>query len=198
MTPPEAIPSARRQELLEAAYAYALRTGLTGLSLRPLAEAIGSSPRVLLYLFGSKDGLIRALLARARTEELAHIEQLPTGELHETARELWRWLAADTHRGLLTLWVESYSRSLTDPDGPWSDFARDTVTDWLTLLATAQPPALRDTAPALARRTLLLAVLRGALLDLLATGDTARTTEAVHLHLSTHPESPPSQPCEND
>lgn len=181
MTDPEANPSARRQELLEAAYAHALRNGLGGLSLRPLAEEIRSSPRVLLYLFGSKDGLIRALLARARAEELEHLERLAQdgpGDLRTVALDLWRWLSEDAHRGLLTLWLESYSHSLTDPDGPWSGFARETVTDWLALLSTAQPPA------SLADRTLTLAVLRGALLDLLATGDTARVTEAVHRHLS--------------
>ena len=62
--------SARREELLERAYGYALEHGLASLSLRPLAEAIGSSPRVLLFLFGSKDGLVRALLERARADEL--------------------------------------------------------------------------------------------------------------------------------
>ncbi|MEU1518382.1 TetR/AcrR family transcriptional regulator [Streptomyces sp. NPDC005811] len=189
MTRSEPTPSPRRQELLDAAYAYALRGGLGALSLRPLAEAIGSSPRVLLYLFDSKDGLIRALLARARTDELAHISRLaderdgPEG-LQPTARALWAWLSDDSHRALLTLWVESYARSLMDPDGPWAGFARDTVGDWLELLAAGQPPAARDTEAALAQRTLVLAVLRGALLDLLATGDTARTTAAVHLQLA--------------
>jgi hypothetical protein len=50
--------------------------------------------------------------------------------------------------------------------------------------AEAQPAAERDTAAGLATRTLVLAVLRGALLDLLATGDTARVTAAVHQQLS--------------
>src|SRR2546421_11622786 len=59
-------PSPRRQELLELAYRHVLDTGLTDMSLRPLATAIGSSPRVLLFLFGSKDNLIRCLLAKAR------------------------------------------------------------------------------------------------------------------------------------
>ncbi|MFD7499303.1 TetR/AcrR family transcriptional regulator [Streptomyces sp. NPDC059832] len=189
MTRSESNPSPRRQELLEAAYAYALRSGLGELSLRPLAEEIQSSPRVLLYLFGSKEGLIRSLLARARADELSHIQQLtgsqdePEG-LQSVACELWRWLSADAHRGLLTLWVESYARSLIDPDGPWADFARDTVSDWLALLAAGQPAALRDTEAALTQRTLVLAVLRGALLDLLATGDATRTTAAVHLQLA--------------
>ncbi|RVC88911.1 TetR/AcrR family transcriptional regulator, partial [Mesorhizobium sp. M2A.F.Ca.ET.017.03.2.1] len=64
-------PSLRRAELLDASYAYVLDHGLNGLSLRPLAAAIGSSPRVLLYLFGSKEKLLRELLVRARTEQIA-------------------------------------------------------------------------------------------------------------------------------
>jgi AcrR family transcriptional regulator len=60
--------SARKRQLLDAAYDYVIERGLTELSLRPLAEAIGSSPRVLLYLFGSKDDLVQALLARARAD----------------------------------------------------------------------------------------------------------------------------------
>jgi hypothetical protein len=85
---------------------------------------------------------------------------------------------------LLTLWAEGYTRSLVHPAGPWADFAQRTVHDWLDILAAAQPARLRRTARGAAERTLLLAVLRGALLDLLATGDVARTTAAVQAHLS--------------
>ncbi|KND26069.1 TetR/AcrR family transcriptional regulator [Streptomyces acidiscabies] len=178
-TPP---PSARRTELLEAAYRYALTHGLTDLSLRPLAEAIGSSPRVLLFLFGNKDGLVRALLARARTDELALLDRLrhpaPAG-LVPAVEQVWTWLAAKEHRPLLRLWAEAYTRSLVQPDGPWSGFARTTVEDWLDVLADCQPPSERSTQNAATHRTLALAVLRGALLDLLATNDEPRLTEAV-------------------
>jgi hypothetical protein len=85
---------------------------------------------------------------------------------------------------LLTLWAEGYTRSLVHPAGPWADFAQRTVNDWLDILAAAQPARLRRTARGAAERTLLLAVLRGALLDLLATGDVARTTAAVQAHFS--------------
>jgi AcrR family transcriptional regulator len=184
---PEPTFSARRDELLDLAYAYVLEHGLTNLSLRPLASAIGSSPRVLLFLFGSKDGLVRALLARARADELELLARTRQDEsddgLAAVARELWSWLAADDHRALLTLWVEGYARSLLEPDGPWADFARATVEDWLDLLAGAQPPARRSSRAAEVERTRVLAVLRGALLDLLATGDTDRTTAAVHREL---------------
>ena len=87
--------SARKRELLEAAYGYVLGNGLADMSLRPLAKAIGSSPRVLLFLFGSKEGLIRALLARAREDELGYLGAL-RGSLGmaATEREIWSWLAA--------------------------------------------------------------------------------------------------------
>ena len=182
-------PTIRATELLELAYAYALEHGLADMSLRPLAKAIGSSPRVLLYLYGSKEGLIRALLARARIDELEFLNQTPKPRdlgpdgLTVVAERLWSWLAADDHRALLMLWVEGYARSLVDPDGPWGTFARDTVNDWLKVLAAAQPRSERNTATGRAKRTLVLAVLRGALLDLLATGDVARTTSAAHVAL---------------
>lgn len=175
--------SARKQELLEAAYEYVLGNGLADMSLRPLAKQIGSSPRVLLFLFESKEGLIRAILARAREEELRYLDGLRGGNgLAAAGRDVWAWLADPGHRALLALWVEGYARSLLGEPGPWADFGRDTVRDWLDLLAERQAPG-KDAADTEAERTLLLAVLRGALLDLLATGDTERVSRAVNRHL---------------
>jgi AcrR family transcriptional regulator len=185
MPGPDPAPSARREELLDLAYRYAQEHGLAGLSLRPLAAAIGSSPRVLLFLFGSKDGLTRALLARARADELAFLEGVRAHDgLVGTGRRVWQWLADESHRAVLQLWVEAYARSLVEPDGPWAEFARRTVDDWLRVLAAAQPAGERHTAAGETRRTAVLAVLRGALLDLLATGDVARTSAAVHAQLA--------------
>lgn len=180
------MPSARQAELLDAAYAYVLEHGIAEVSLRPLAAAIGSSPRVLLYLFGSKDGLVRALLARARADELGMLrssEMTAGDDLASAVRRTWVWLCAPEHRSLLVLWSESYVRSLVDPDGPWAGFAQQTVADWLDVLAAAQPVQDRQSADGLAERTLALAVLRGALLDLLATGDERRASAAVDLYL---------------
>jgi AcrR family transcriptional regulator len=176
--------SLRRDQLLERAYAYALEHGVADLSLRPLAAAVGSSPRVLLFLFGSKAELVQALLARARQDELALLDRaremtVSTGEEVldplEVVAELWEWLAAEERRALLKLWVEGYARSLIEPDGPWSGFASATVADWLDLLGALIPDA--------ALGTLILAVLRGAMLDLLATGELDRVSAAIERQL---------------
>ncbi|MET8796104.1 TetR/AcrR family transcriptional regulator [Nocardia sp. NPDC004568] len=185
MADSDATPSARQTELLEAAYRYVLAHGLAEMSLRPLATAIGTSPRVLLYLFGSKEGLVRALLARARAEELALLAAVdvpadpPHDRLPRVAAALWAWLSDPARRALLTLWLEGYVRSLVEPSGPWADFARETVADWLEVLAAAQPARIRQSDAGRAERTRVLAVLRGALLDLLATGADDRVGAAV-------------------
>ncbi|WP_335985589.1 TetR/AcrR family transcriptional regulator [Glycomyces sp. MUSA5-2] len=178
MTLDRTSPSARRTELLEAAYAYVLAHGLSDMSLRPLAAAVGSSPRVLLFLFGSKDGLIRELLARARADELALLGRLdePAG-LAAAVERLWDWLADPEHRPMLRLWTEAYTRSLVEPDGAWAGFAKATVDDWLAVLAACEPGA--DEADL----TLALAVLRGSLIDLIATGDEERTGRGVRRHV---------------
>ena len=189
MVSEDAPPSARQAELLELAYRYAVQRGRTDLTLRPVAAAIGSSPRVLLYLFGSKDGLIRALLARSRLDEIAMLAELrqvglaPGMGLRAAASTVWSWLAEEARRPLLRLWVDGYARSLSEPDGPWAGFGLATVEDWLALLADFQPAAERDTEAGLTERSLVLAVLRGALLDLLASDDVARTTAAVDRYL---------------
>jgi AcrR family transcriptional regulator len=158
-----------------------LEHGAADLSLRPLAAAVSSSPRVLLFLFGSKAELVQAILARAREDELELLDQVRAAGadsgLIAVATELWGWLSADEHRGLLTLWVEGYARSLIDPSGPWAGFASRTVADWLEVLAGTGTSGEVDP-------TAVLAVLRGALLDLLATGDLERTTQAVNRQLA--------------
>jgi AcrR family transcriptional regulator len=169
----------RREELLEGCYQYVLEHGLSGLSLRPLAQAVGSSPRVLLYLFGSKDGLVRELLARARRYELEALEGVHGDGLDAVTATLWEWLSAPQHRRLLILWVDAYARSLVAPHGPWAGFARQTVEDWQEVLARSQPADVRGTQSGAAERTRTLALLRGGLLDLLATGDERRVGGAV-------------------
>src|SRR4051812_43798704 len=140
-------PSARYAELLELAYDYVLEHGLVGLSLRPLAEAIGSSPGVLMFLFESKDGLVRALLARSRTAELELLAQVRAagGGAAQAVGRLWDWLADPRHPGLLRLWGEGYGPALLAPGGPRRGVAPGGVAGWVGPLGGVPrpPPAPR-------------------------------------------------------
>jgi AcrR family transcriptional regulator len=177
-------PSSRRTELFDASYAYVLDHGLNALSLRPLAAAIGSSPRVLLYLFGSKENLLRELLARARREQIAQMTSALNAvggndEFDEFAARLWNWLSAPEQRAMVRLTYEAFMLSLSREPGPWAGFAGESARDWLDLLIDAQPHVPR--AAAEARATRVLATIRGLLIDLLACGDSERVAAAARL-----------------
>jgi len=175
--------SPRRRELARRAYEYVLEHGLAELSLRPLAEAIGTSAGVLMFLFGSKDGMVRAILAEARADELAMLDEVrgasSDADLAAVAGNVWAWLAGPEHARLLTLWVEAYGRSLTATEGPLAGFGAQTVHDWLGMLGGKQDAGHGSgdsTEPLLS--TAVLALLRGSMLDLLATGERERVDAA--------------------
>jgi AcrR family transcriptional regulator len=155
-------PSRRAARLAQAAE-YVLEHGLAGLSLRPLARALDTSPRMLLYDFKSKERLIHEILAEIRRRE----EGLLEAEVR-SLEDVWRWIAAPEREPFLRLFFETYVHELG------SEQARPLVEDWLEFLQGRWTPPV-DAATA----TLMVAVVRGLLLDRLATGDTRRTDEAL-------------------
>jgi AcrR family transcriptional regulator len=177
------VSSARRIELLEACYRYALDHGLAGVSLRPLAAAVGSSPRVLLYLFGSKDQLIRDVLAHIRHRDIAELTAVlgtvdPIGvDTFETAAQrMWDWLSAPEQRPMVRLNYEAFQRSVAHDPGPWAGFGAESIGDWRDLLARRLPDLPAEAAHVRATRT--LALIRGLLLELLADADPGRIAAA--------------------
>ena len=67
----------RREDLLDQVTDHVLSQGLIGLTLRPLAAAIGTSDRMLIYHFGSRDALVSAVVARATDRGVAEVDALP-------------------------------------------------------------------------------------------------------------------------
>ena len=168
-----------------------LEHGLAGMSLRPLAQADRQQPAgaaVPVRLQGRPGPRAAGAGARRRARRLhpGH-RRRPRGR---TARCGSGCPPPSTGR-LLALWLEAYARSLVEPHGPWAGFARQTVEDWLDVLARA---SIRRRRPGpVTERTRVLALLRGAMLDLLATGEEARVTRAVSLDLADR--SVRSRPC---
>ena len=172
----------RRAELLDRIADYVAKNGLADLSLRPLADAVGSSPRVLLYYFNSKEELVGEMLARMRERQKALFATLPTeaASYAVTVRGAWKFLSAPENSRVFRFFFEVYGLALQSPER-YGDFLRGAVDDWigyLTASAMANGYGKRD---ARAIATVLLAGYRGFLLDFLATGDRARIDRAVEL-----------------
>src|SRR5690554_1931768 len=77
----------RRGEILEMAIAYLAQNGLANLTMRSLASSINATTSVISYQFGSKEKLIEAALARARTANLAMLEDLRSTDPNTTVAQ---------------------------------------------------------------------------------------------------------------
>jgi AcrR family transcriptional regulator len=67
----------RREDLLDQVTDHVFEHGLIGLTLRPVAAAIGTSDRMLIYHFGSRDELVAAVVTRAEDRAIAAVDALP-------------------------------------------------------------------------------------------------------------------------
>ncbi|TDD70070.1 TetR/AcrR family transcriptional regulator [Jiangella aurantiaca] len=169
-----------KERLLRAAVEYVAANGVGERSLRQIAAALGTSHRMLIYHFGSKEGLfvevVRAMEERQR-ELLAELTAAEDDPI-DAARRFWARLADPALWPHERLFFELYGRALQgDPAAlPLLDGIVDT---WVTALVG--PLEKAGTAPdaARAQARLGLAVARGLLLDLLATGDRAGVDAAM-------------------
>ena len=177
---------AHRSALLERVVDYAQEHGIAELSLRPLGEAVGASPRTLLYYIKSKDDMLAEALAHARARQQALFASLMIADedSHGTVcREIWRLLSSDDARPAFRMFFEIYGIALHDRTR-FPGFLDRAVEEWLAFLELA--PLRRGCSPERARAiaTVTLAMFRGLLLDLAASGDRARVDRAFELWIS--------------
>jgi AcrR family transcriptional regulator len=189
---------ARREELLERILDYACVHGISELSLRPLAKAVGSSPRVLLYYFASKEALLVEIMTRARARQSARLATLKfTSGL--SSREIcslcWRVVSEPEYEPLYRLFFEIFGLAIQNPSR-FPGFLDRAVGDWLAFIAT---PAIEAGVPpeaAYAFATMVAAGFRGFLLDLVATHERERVDRGVELWLDMIDNLNPARPTE--
>ena len=169
-----------KQRILDACTDYALEHGLPD-RLAPLAGAAGTSNRMLIYHFGTRDGLLREVLGQARRRQVETFTDLirlrPDEPYTATLARAWTAISGSEGEPYLRIFTRLHDAA----GGPlWPGFRKTATTDWLAPLETGMRSLGR---PELA--TVVLAVIRGLLMDLAATGDTARTHQAFNDFLTT-------------
>lgn len=151
-----------RQDLLADAVAYGRAHGLAGTTLRQLAEAIGTSHRMLLYHFGSREGLLAAVVAEVEAGERRAAVALAADapDADEVLRRGWRRLRAPDRAGEERLFFELAAAAMQGTPGT-EHLRAELVDPWL----------VGDDEVARNARRIDIAVMRGLLLDVLVTGD---------------------------
>ena len=170
----------RKSEILDALVDYAFEHGLSDLSLRPLADALNTSPRMLLYHFGSKEQLLVETVEASRQRQYAMLERWladETASFDIVLRRFWVWVTSPDTRNYLRLFFEIFGLSVQERPG-FEAFARTAVADPLAFFERGFLAATHDPREAARKTTLFVATFRGLLMDLLATGDTPRIDAA--------------------
>ncbi|OBF81212.1 TetR family transcriptional regulator [Mycobacterium sp. 852002-51163_SCH5372311] len=163
----------RRQQLLDALVEEFAAAGIGDRSLREVAAAVGTSHRMLLHHFGSRDELLLAIVEEVEHRQMAVLSELPVEPAGSFAA-MWEMLRRPELRPFERLFFECYSRGVQGEE-PFVRMVPGAVDAWL---AEVDKAAGGDADAALVR--LGLAVTRGLLLDLVATDDDAGVTSAAH------------------
>lgn len=171
--------SSRRDELAEAATDYVLRRGLIGLSLRPLAAELGTSDRMLLYHFGTRDELVAAVLHVSNARSVAEIERLPpSADVRTAVVDLWQAMRTSTLSRCQRMYVEAAALGLFGKE-PYASVVREANRVWVRAVSThfADSGVPSDAAE---RVTALLdAAFSGFMLDLPLDGDDPLQHQAI-------------------
>ncbi|MFD9736357.1 TetR/AcrR family transcriptional regulator [Umezawaea sp. NPDC059074] len=159
--------------LLAAVIEHIAAHGLGDLSLRSLAAAVGTSHRMLSYHFGSKEGLLVAVVQAVEANQRQALAEL-TADVDSTpaqlARRFWDRLTDPALRAHERLFFELYGQAVQGRPGT-SALLDGIVESWIEPLAAYEHRAGLPLPEARARARLGLAVSRGLLLDLVATND---------------------------
>lgn len=172
-----------RQQLLDQVIDYLAEHGLADATLRPLANALGTSPTRLMHHFGSKGDLLEAALQRMesvhRQLETRWVRRDPAISQSDILRRWWRWmLASKRNLAQVRLGLEAATLEGT-VTGLAGDVRADQIGAWRSqierrLLARGVPP---DEASVEA--SMVKAAFTGLTVDLVVSGDRTRLTAAL-------------------
>jgi AcrR family transcriptional regulator len=171
-----------RDKLLNAVVEVALADGIADKSLRSIAEAAGTSHRMLIHHFGSKEGLLVEVIQAVEARQRAILAELADGPLPDQGLRFWEHLRSPDLAPQERLFFEVYGQALQGRR--WAQPLLDGIVEnWIGPVASMLEAEGADPAVARTIARLLVAVGRGLLLDVLATGEAAEVDAAIRLFL---------------
>jgi AcrR family transcriptional regulator len=164
----------RRTELAEGALSYVLENGLVGLSLRPLAAALGTSDRMLIYHFESKEKLITEVVTLANQKLVSSFESadVQIASVPDLVRYAWESLKEPDTAGATRLYLELCVLSLREP-GRWVAAQEQLRGPWLAVLRMALAELGVEDTRVTTMADLVLDTIDGLLLDRMVSADPA-------------------------
>jgi AcrR family transcriptional regulator len=152
----------RREAAIERMADHVLAEGLGAATLRPLAAAVGTSDRMLLYYFTDKDELLTATLERIALRMTAELDGAIPVEPHRPfpalIEQVWAALGSESLQPFMHVWLDLASGAARGLQ-PHRDLAGKIADGFLVWAATRLEPESDGEVPSLA--PLFLASIEG-------------------------------------
>ena len=159
-----------RDALLKRVVAFVARDGLTGRSLRQIAEGAGTSHRMLLYHFESRAGLLSAIGSEVERQQRSTMAEIATSAAtpSEVLLRVWDEVSAQEMSSFVALFFDIVSQAIQHRPGTES-FRNRLTEPWIEQARRAVDHADFNVTDADLR--LAIAATRGLLIDLQTGGD---------------------------
>src|SRR5262249_29207259 len=166
----------RRVQLRSAALEYLLEHGIANASLRPMAAALGTSARILMFHFKSKEGLLQEVLEELQARlQASFVAMTRSGRRGvPPIKRFWLWATRAENYPYLRLMYEAQIVAIQNP-AVYGRYLKKSSADWQAISLQAMSESVRSGPMA----TLCIAVFDGLMLELMSTGNRRSTTRAL-------------------
>lgn len=125
-----------KSRLLEQVAEYLIKNGIGGATLRPLAKSIGTSDRMLIYYFGSKDALLASAVESIADKIIYAVENSLESKPATPGKfilDLWNLFVHPSNRHAAYLFLEVEVLSLRHVK-PYRQIAQRLLARWSQLI----------------------------------------------------------------
>ncbi len=167
----------RKEELRDAALRYLVQHGVANASLRPIAAATGTSARILMFHFGSKEGLLRGVMQElhARLQKsLLQMRPQPDTTGAPPLKRFWDWASSKNNLPYFRLLYELQILAVQNPQHYGAYIVQSSL-DWQKAALHCMSTGREDVP----LETLCIAVFDGLMLELITTGQRLRVSRAL-------------------
>jgi len=166
----------RKVQLRGAALDYLLEHGVANASLRPMAAALGTSARILMFHFKSKEGLLQEALEELHLRLQASFAAMAGSGPRRVPplKRFWLWATRPKNYPYLRLLYEAQIVAVQNP-AVYGRYLKKTSSEWQAISLRAMTESIRTGAMA----TLCIAVFDGLMLEFMSTGNRRGTTRAL-------------------
>jgi AcrR family transcriptional regulator len=168
----------RKSELLDAALRYLLSHGVANASLRPMAAALGTSPRILMFHFKNKEGMLQEVIQELNSRLQGSLQSTLSADQDSERvaplKQFWKWATSKRNLPYLRLLYEVQIIALQNPR-KYGSYLKKASADWHAIALQSMSESTRSASMA----TLCIAVFDGLMLEFMVTGERRRLTKTL-------------------